>query len=92
MLHSGSRVNHKPSLEYTMLRRIAGLKRLSVLRRVIWAPRLRAVHTADDVAEHHPLVHEDEVYNPPKSFTRRSHIPTLAKYKEMYRDSIENPE
>src|SRR5919109_358251 len=38
------------------------------------------------------VLHEDRVFPPPKEFARRAHIGSLAKYRELYNESIKSPE
>lgn len=38
------------------------------------------------------ILHEDRVFAPPEHFSRRAHIRSMAQYREMYRESVEQPE
>src|SRR5262245_32519599 len=38
------------------------------------------------------VLHEERVFPPPKDFSKAAHIGSLAEYKELYRESIEEPE
>jgi acetyl-CoA synthetase len=38
------------------------------------------------------VLREARVFPPPKVFSRRAHIPSLAQYRKLYRESIQSPE
>ena len=38
------------------------------------------------------ILHEERVFPPPKQFSRRAHIKSLAAYRKLYHESIKSPE
>ena len=38
------------------------------------------------------ILHEERVFPPPKEFSRRAHLKSLAQYRKLYGDSIRSPE
>jgi acetyl-CoA synthetase len=38
------------------------------------------------------ILHENRTFNPPEEFSSSAHIKTLSQYREMYRESLEDPE
>ncbi len=38
------------------------------------------------------ILHENRTFNPPENFSRDAHIKSLSQYREMYRESLDNPE
>ena len=38
------------------------------------------------------LSHEKRVFPPPKEFSKRAHIKSLAQYRKLYHESIQSPE
>jgi acetyl-CoA synthetase len=35
------------------------------------------------------VLHEERVFPPSKEFARKAHIPSLAQYRKMYKQSVE---
>jgi acetyl-CoA synthetase len=42
--------------------------------------------------DHLTSIHEERVFPPPKSFSARAHIRSMAQYRKLYRESIQRPE
>jgi acetyl-CoA synthetase len=38
------------------------------------------------------VLHENRVFRPPKEFSRRAHLKSLAQYRKLYRESVTSPE
>lgn len=38
------------------------------------------------------VLHEERVFKPSKEFSKQAHIPSLAQYKKLYKESVEKPE
>ena len=38
------------------------------------------------------ILQEARVFPPPKAFSRRAHLKSLAQYRKLYRESIQSPE
>src|ERR1051325_1712157 len=38
------------------------------------------------------VLHEERVFPPPKAFSQRAHVRSLAHYRKLYRESIQAPE
>jgi acetyl-CoA synthetase len=38
------------------------------------------------------ILHENRVFNPPREFSERAHITSLAQYRQLYRESVDHPD
>ncbi len=38
------------------------------------------------------VLHEERIFPPPREFSRRAHLKSLAEYRKLYRESVESPE
>jgi acetyl-CoA synthetase len=48
--------------------------------------------TNNTTASIESVLQEDRVFRPPKEFSRRAHLQSLAEYRELYQESVASPE